>query len=359
MWPSRGAGALPCGRLVRAADASRRVLLGRACARATRRSPRRRAAADHGVVARRRPSTSDAHHDDDDHDRHAAARSWPARADDGVAPASCVIAERRRAAGRRVDRRRHLRGRRRRASNQAHGRPARRSPAPTSCSTRATAATSPARSDRPALVEKDVNLAVAQDVQAAARGQGATVVLTRTARLPHDASQTRAEIASPCTRRCSCRSTTTPSPTARPTSRATRPTTRSPAPDSKRLAGLLWEEITQRVRAVPRRVGRPTPTTARSTGRTRAAATTTASCARRPGVPTVLSEAAFITNPPEEQLLADPAFQHVEAQAIADAHRPLRRRPPTPAAASSTPYPGPSRPGGGGGPEGCTDPPLA
>ena len=40
---------------------------------------------------------------------------------------------------------------------------------------------------------------------------------------------------------------------------------------------------------------------------------------RAAGVTTVLSEAAFISNPPEEHVLARPAFQHVEAQAIADA----------------------------------------
>ena len=40
---------------------------------------------------------------------------------------------------------------------------------------------------------------------------------------------------------------------------------------------------------------------------------------RSAGVPAVLSEAAFISNPAEEALLADPAFQRVEAKALTEA----------------------------------------
>ena len=50
---------------------------------------------------------------------------------------------------------------------------------------------------------------------------------------------------------------------------------------------------------------------------------------RTRGVPAVLSEAAFITNPPEEALLATPEVQPVEGEAIARAIVRLRhhRRP--------------------------------
>ena len=78
---------------------------------------------------------------------------------------------------------------------------------------------------------------------------------------------------------------------------------------------------------------------------------------RSAGVPAVLSEAAFISNPAEEALLADPAFQRVEAKALTDA---IVRFATTddPAAASSPRTRGPSRPGPGGGSDGCEDPPL-
>jgi len=71
----------------------------------------------------------------------------------------------------------------------------------------------------------------------------------------------------------------------------------------------------------------------------------------------VLSEAAFISNPPEEQLLRDPAFLHVEATALAKA---VTRFVSSQDAGSGfvTPYPRTEPAGGGGGPEGCTDPTL-
>ena len=78
---------------------------------------------------------------------------------------------------------------------------------------------------------------------------------------------------------------------------------------------------------------------------------------RGAGIPTVLSEAAFISNPPEEQLLRDPAFLHVEATALAKA---VTRFVSSQDAGSGfvTPYPRTEPAGGGGGPEGCTDPTL-
>ncbi|MDQ2647978.1 MAG: N-acetylmuramoyl-L-alanine amidase [Actinomycetota bacterium] len=78
---------------------------------------------------------------------------------------------------------------------------------------------------------------------------------------------------------------------------------------------------------------------------------------RTAGVPAVLSEAAFISNPPEEQLLNDPAFQDVEAGAIA---RAVVRFVTTqnPGAGFVEPYPRTTPAGPGGGADGCQDPPL-
>jgi hypothetical protein len=78
---------------------------------------------------------------------------------------------------------------------------------------------------------------------------------------------------------------------------------------------------------------------------------------RTAGVPAVLSEAAFITNPPEEALLADPAFQDVEAEAITKA---VVRFLTTQEAGGGfvEPYPRTTPAGPGGGADGCIDPPL-
>lgn len=75
------------------------------------------------------------------------------------------------------------------------------------------------------------------------------------------------------------------------------------------------------------------------------------------GVPAVLSEAAFISNPPEETLLNDPAFQAVEAAAIT---RAAVRYVTTDDTGSGfvEPYPRTAPAGGGGGTRGCVDPQL-
>jgi N-acetylmuramoyl-L-alanine amidase len=126
-------------------------------------------------------------------------------------------------------------------------------------------------------------------------------------------------------------------------------------PSSKRLAGILWEEITKAFERyqVPwvgdtdhgakYRVG--------SRGDYYAVLRQTA------GIDAVLSEAAFITNPPEEALLATPEFRHVEAQAIADAIVRFLTTP-DPGSGFVTPYDRTEAAGGGGTSEGCVDPQL-
>ena len=78
---------------------------------------------------------------------------------------------------------------------------------------------------------------------------------------------------------------------------------------------------------------------------------------RSAGVPAVLSEAAFISNPAEEALLADPAFQKVEATALTKA---IVRFVTTddPGSGYVDPYPRTQPAGPGGGHQGCEDPPL-
>ncbi len=78
---------------------------------------------------------------------------------------------------------------------------------------------------------------------------------------------------------------------------------------------------------------------------------------RTAGVPAVLSEAAFISNGPEERLLADPAFQRAEARALTEA---IVRFVTTddPGSGFVEPYPRTQPAGPGGGSDGCVDPAL-
>jgi hypothetical protein len=78
---------------------------------------------------------------------------------------------------------------------------------------------------------------------------------------------------------------------------------------------------------------------------------------RTAGVPAVLTEALFISNPPEAELLARRDVQDAEAAALA---RAVTRFLVTddPGSGFVEPYPrvDPAGPGGGG--RGCVDPPL-
>ncbi len=205
------------------------------------------------------------------------------------------------------------------------------------------------------LEEKDVNLAVTQDVKQLLEAQGAAVVLTRTGNY-NTTIKTRAEIAVDLQPQVFLSIHHNAEPDGPSDVPGNETYYQIANPDSKRLAGLLWEEINAAF--TPYHVAwtadadhgakyRPSASGGDYYGILRNAA----------GVTTVLSEAAFITNPPEEQLLADPAFQHVEAQAIS---RAIVRFITTsdPGSGFVTPYPRTEPAGGGGGPEGCDDPAL-
>ncbi len=128
------------------------------------------------------------------------------------------------------------------------------------------------------------------------------------------------------------------------------------SPDSKRAAGLVYEELFAALRTyaidwtADRDAGakyRPNSSGGDYYGILK----------RTAGIPAVLSEAAFISNPPEEALLADPAFQAVEAGALT---RAVIRFVTTsdPGSGFVEPYPREQPAGSGGGASGCVDPPL-
>jgi N-acetylmuramoyl-L-alanine amidase len=204
--------------------------------------------------------------------------------------------------------------------------------------------------------EKGVNLVIAQEAKRRLEALGATVVLTRTA-------DYRITLAS----RAAIATALRPSlfvsihHNAEPDGPRAGPGAETyfqiASADSKRAAGLVYEEVVNAFSAYD------IPWVADSDAGAKYRPANDGGdyygiLRRTAGVPAVLSEAAFLSNPPEEQLLADPAFQAVEAEAIT---RAVVRFVSTsdPGSGFVEPYPRTQPAGPGGGAEGCVDPPLA
>lgn len=205
------------------------------------------------------------------------------------------------------------------------------------------------------LVEKEVNFAVAQDVKQLLEAEGAKVVLTRTGDY-NTTIKTRAEIAVALHPQVFLSIHHNAEPDGASDAPGNETYYQIADAGSKRLAGLLWEEVTAAF--TPFHIAWSADTDHGAKYRPGTAGGDYYGILRRAaGTTTVLSEAAFISNPPEEQLLADPAFRHTEAVAITKA---LTRFLATtdPGSGFVTPYPRTEPAGGGGGPEGCTDPTL-
>ena len=205
-------------------------------------------------------------------------------------------------------------------------------------------------------LEKAVNLAIAQETKRQLEALGATVVLTRTADYRITLRVPRRHRHEPEAAPCSCRSTTTPTRTSSVARPGAETYFQIASPESKRAAGLVYEELVAAFSGydiqwvADRDAGakyRPTTDGTDYYGILR----------RSAGVPAVLSEAAFISNPAEEALLADPAFQQVEATALTKA---IVRFVTTddPGSGYVDPYPRTQPAGPGGGNQGCEDPPL-
>lgn len=130
------------------------------------------------------------------------------------------------------------------------------------------------------------------------------------------------------------------------------------SPESKRLAGLVYEEVVGALR--PFAVHWVT-SGAGVTWRTRANGEDWYAMVRQPkGVPAALEELAFLSNPPEASLLAEPDVQRVEGEAVArGVIRFLATRDPGSGYVDGGPMPPRPRPAPrGAGDEGCDDPPL-
>jgi N-acetylmuramoyl-L-alanine amidase len=205
------------------------------------------------------------------------------------------------------------------------------------------------------LAEKAVNLDVALRLRDLLVDDGLDVVLTRT-RDHRVTLETRAEAALALQPRLFL----SLHHNADPDGPSERPGTESyyqvDSPDSKRLAGLVHEELVASFSPyeIPWMADRDAGAKYRTSER---GGDFYGILRRTAGVPTVLSEAAFISNPAEEELLGDPDFRQVEAEALAAA---VARYLTTddPGSGYVDPYPRSSSPGSTGGPDGCVDPVL-
>jgi N-acetylmuramoyl-L-alanine amidase len=203
--------------------------------------------------------------------------------------------------------------------------------------------------------EKAVNLAVAEETKRQLEAQGATVVLTRTGDYRITLAS-RAAIATNLDAVVFVSIHHNAEPDEERQTPGAETYFQISSPESKRAAGLVYQELYAAFDAYDIEWGadrdagakyRPANDGGDYYGILR----------RSAGVPAVLSEAAFITNPAEEALLADPAFQRVEAAALT---RAIVRFATTDDQGTGyvTPYPRTEPAGPGGGSQGCVDPPL-
>lgn len=204
-------------------------------------------------------------------------------------------------------------------------------------------------------LEKDVNLAIAQETQRQLETQGATVVLTRTGDYRITLAS-RAAIAQALHPAMFISIHHNADPDEHRATPGAETYHQIASADSKRAAGLVYEELYQAFSAY--HIDWAADRDAGAKYRLRSDGGDYYGILNRTaGLPAVLSEAAFISNPPEEALLVDPAFQAVEAGAFT---RAVIRYVTTtdPGSGFVVPYPRTEPAGPGGGSSGCVDPPL-
>jgi N-acetylmuramoyl-L-alanine amidase len=127
-------------------------------------------------------------------------------------------------------------------------------------------------------------------------------------------------------------------------------------PASRRLAGLIYEEVVRALSAFAVPWVADTDTGAKYRRNDRGQ--DYYGIMRRPaGVVTVLAELAYVSNPAEADLLVRPDVQQLEGEAVA---RGIIRflTSADPGSGFVEPYPRTTPAGPGGGPRGCVDPPL-
>jgi N-acetylmuramoyl-L-alanine amidase len=127
--------------------------------------------------------------------------------------------------------------------------------------------------------------------------------------------------------------------------------------ESKRLAGLIYEEVVKAL-SVYSDIAWVADTDAGAKYRTSSSGNDYYGIIRRTqGTPAVLAELGFVSNPPEEELYSRPEGQKVTGEAVANGIlRFLRTRDP--GSGFTEPYPREVPAGGGGGADNCEDPAI-
>jgi N-acetylmuramoyl-L-alanine amidase len=205
------------------------------------------------------------------------------------------------------------------------------------------------------LTEKELNLAVVERAVAALKAAGVDVAVTRT-------SDYRVTLASRVAIAAALRPRMFVSVhhNAEPDGPRDGPGTETyyqiRSPDSKRLAGLLYEEVVKALATFP--ASWVADTDAGAKYRTNDAGGDYYGILRRSaevGVVASLAELAFVTNPSEEALLRRDDVRQAEAEALT---RALVRylRTEDPGSGFTVPYPRVAPAGPGGGASGCLDP---
>ncbi|MEO6121876.1 MAG: N-acetylmuramoyl-L-alanine amidase [Acidimicrobiales bacterium] len=205
------------------------------------------------------------------------------------------------------------------------------------------------------LPEKSVNLAVVSHARDALERAGKPTVLTRTAdyRVPLTARARLVMVLRPKAFVSVHHNAEPDGPRPGPGSETYYQVA---SPESKRLAGLIYEEVVAALSAYD--LAWVADTDAGAKYRRKTDGDDYYGILRRTqGVPAVLAELAFVSNPAEADLLSRPDVQKVEGEAVA---RGILRFLDTADGGSGfvEPYPRSSPAGGGGGSSGCVDPPL-
>jgi N-acetylmuramoyl-L-alanine amidase len=208
------------------------------------------------------------------------------------------------------------------------------------------------------LVERDLNLDVALRAAALLREAGVAAVTTRTADYRATLGFRTAVAAA-----MGARALVSVHHNAEPDGRAARPGTETyhqhADPSSRRLAGLLYEElVTALAASAPDRTSWPANADAGAKWRLNDAGFDYYGMLRRPaaeGVTACLTEFAFLSDPDDEALLVQPAVRAAEAGALA---RALLRflRSDDPGSGWTDPVHRIRPAGPGGGRDGCVDP---
>ena len=207
------------------------------------------------------------------------------------------------------------------------------------------------------LREADLNLDIARRVRALLEAEGATVVLTRDADVRMTLA-TRATIAKALSPIAFLSIHHNAAPVGRSTVPGSELYHQLTDPESKRMAGLLWEELQAHLAPFGTDWATGDQPGARARRSTGTGDDYYGILRNAQGVPAVLTEAAYLSHPPENALLETDEFRQAEAQAIAAAVLRLVRTS-DPGSGFAPTKEAPTQAGRGGGSSGCVDPPLA